>query len=693
MSIKFQQFSQKTGMGMVMKAVRSALIITMPILMIGSIALMFQSLPIPAYQKFITEFYNGVIYDFFKIVNSACFGFFSVYIVINVSITYLSEYTSSIEDYLTTPAIALAGFLIIVNVGTDRFDIKDLSVNGTFVALIASIVISAVVRKIKNVGRDLVKIGASGGILYQKAIKTIIPSAIVLAGCAVVSLAFRIIFRVDGIPELLEVIMNRIFGLVNNDYIKSMIYMFTVQILWSLGIHGGNIMENAVQANFIAIDGSHIFSKTFYDAFVNIGGCGATLCVVIAIFLCSRHVTSRNVAKGAVFPVLFNINELITFGYPIIFNPIMAIPFILVPFVSLSISYAATAMGLVPHVIQAVEWTTPVFLSGYVATGSMAGSILQLICIVIGVLIYIPFIKRNEELIDRRFMENVEHLTEIMKKGESENAIPNLTSRGDIYGTTAKTMINELEQALRLKELFMMYQPQIDNDGRCIGAEALIRWNMGSVGYIYPPLIIELAKEGGLLAQLEEFIFDSACRTASRASGYLGDHVKISINITANSLNRPTLVQEIANAARHHNIDTHCIWVEITENEVITGSEEIISKLRELKNNGHNLLIDDFSMGHTSLKYLQTQCFDGIKLDASITKDVYNNRVGQEIIASLADLGKRLDVGIIAEYVVQKEQKEMLKALGCGIYQGYLYSEPLKEEDFISYIKDDKPRI
>lgn len=693
MSIKFQHFLNKTGSGIMMKAVRSALIITMPVLMIGSIAIMFQSLPVTVYQEFIKGFCNGVIYDFFSIINGACFGFFSVFLVINVSITYLSEYTSSIEEYLTTPTIALVGFLIIINAGTDRFDIKDLSVNGTFVALITAVAVSAVIRRIKNVGRDLIKIGATGGILYQKAIKTIIPAAIVIAGCAAVSLAFRIIFRVDGIPELIEVIMNKVFSLINNDYMKSIIYMFTVQILWIFGIHGGNIMENAVQANFIAIDEGQIFSKTFYDAFVNMGGCGATLCVVIAIFICSRHVTSRNVAKGAVLPVIFNINELVTFGYPIIFNPTMAIPFILAPFVSLTVSYIAIAAGLVPHVIQTVEWTTPVFLSGYVATGSVAGSILQLICIVIGVLIYMPFIRRHESLIDRRFMERVEKLTDIMKQGEEENVIPNLTARSDIYGTTAKTMINELEQALRLGELFMVYQPQIDNDGKCIGAEALIRWNMNEVGYIYPPLIIELAKEGGLLEQLEEFIFDSACKTASKASGYLGRNVKISVNITAKSLNRPTLAKEIENAAKRYNVDTHCIWIEITENEVITGSEEVISKLRELKNNGHNLLIDDFSMGHTSLKYLKTQCFDGIKLDASITKDVNDNRVGQEIIASLADLGKRLDVGIIAEYVAKKEQKEMLKTLGCGIYQGYLYSMPLSENDFINYIKDDTPRI
>ena len=93
-------------------------------------------------------------------------------------------------------------------------------------------------------------------------------------------------------------------------------------------------------------------------------------------------------------------------------------------------------------------------------------------------------------------------------------------------------------------------------------------------------------------------------------------------------------------------------------------------------------------MGHTSLKYLKTQCFDGIKLDASITKNVKEDHVGQEIIASLTDLGKRLDVGIIAEYVEDESQKDVLKNLGFGLYQGYLYSKPLEEKDFLEYIRN-----
>ena len=521
MSGKFFRLSQRIDSNIIIRAIRHALIITVPILMIGSFALLLKSLPISSYQNFIVNFGGGIFFDLFSLIYNACFGFFSLYLVINISFCYLMEYTSSIEDYMTIPTVALAGFLIMVNAGTDRFDISDLSVNGTFIALITSVTISMLSKKFQNIAKDWIRIGTAGGILYQKAIRTIIPSTIILLGCVLVNLSFRLISGVDGFSDLLTMLTGKLFKLINNNFLKGFVYMIIVQALWLFGLHGGNIMENIVQQNFVDIVPDNIFNKTFYDVFVNMGGCGATLCIVIAIFISSKRMASRNVAKGALLPVAFNINELITFGFPIVFNPIMAIPFILVPVMAYFVSYFATEIGLVPHVIQNVEWTTPVFLSGYVATGSIAGSILQLFCIVAGVLMYIPFIKLHEALVEQKLKSRVDILTGILKTAEEYSTPPNLIGRNDIYGSTAKAMINELEQAIRTKELYMVYQPQIDNNGKCIGAEALIRWNNKNIGFIYPPLIIELAKEGKLLGELAKMIFDDVYEIAKEAEKYV----------------------------------------------------------------------------------------------------------------------------------------------------------------------------
>ena len=193
--------------------------------------------------------------------------------------------------------------------------------------------------------------------------------------------------------------------------------------------------------------------------------------------------------------LVFNISEIVLFGVPVILNPILLIPFMLVPMVNYLVTYAAMFFGLVPHVIREVDWTTPVILSGYQATGSWAGAVLQILCLAIGVCIYKPFIRMYEEQRELRLKRDVKRLVEEMQREEQNNSISPYTKREDEIGHMARILADELVEAIRRKELFLVYQPQVNRDGRCIGAEALIRWEHPEFGFIYPPLIIQLAKE------------------------------------------------------------------------------------------------------------------------------------------------------------------------------------------------------
>ena len=129
------------------------------------------------------------------------------------------------------------------------------------------------------------------------------------------------------------------------------------------------------------------------------------------------------------------------------------------------------------------------------------------------------------------------------------------------------------------------------------------------------------------------------------------------------------------------------MWIEITEQDVISNADQVIDKLQRLKNVGHTLLIDDFGMGHTSLIYLQSNYFKVVKLDGSLVKNLLESKTSQKIVASIVELGKELDVQVIAECVETEEQKEKLLELGCRWYQGYLYSKPVSLEEFICFLK------
>lgn len=136
-------------------------------------------------------------------------------------------------------------------------------------------------------------------------------------------------------------------------------------------------------------------------------------------------------------------------------------------------TYVAVYAGIVPHVVAEVEWTTPVFLSGYLATSSIAGSILQAVCLAAGVFIYLPFLRLFEEQKERQMVKNVKELTAELQRQEEENAIMPLTKRRDTLGGTAKVLAEDLKDALRGRKLFFLYQPQMNTEGKCIGAEAL----------------------------------------------------------------------------------------------------------------------------------------------------------------------------------------------------------------------------
>lgn len=150
----------------------------------------------------------------------------------------------------------------------------------------------------------------------------------------------------------------------------------------------------------------YILTNTFRDTFGMIGGTGSTLCLLIAVFLFSRMKSSRDIASLAVAPGIFNINEPVIFGFPIVFNFSLMIPFVLQPVIGILIAYAATVLGWMNRVVVLIPWTTPPFLSAFLATGGdWRAVIVQLLIIVEGVFFYLPFLmvsdrvtKRNAEL-------------------------------------------------------------------------------------------------------------------------------------------------------------------------------------------------------------------------------------------------------------------------------------------------------
>lgn len=662
--------------------VRRGLTMLVPIIMVGAVAHAILYFPNDSFSHLITERYAWIS-TLLEMVYKGTFGMFSMILVVALAVSYAMEKNEAIDKMFFYAITAIASFGTQLVMSSEEKVWEILGNQGCFVAMMVGLLASVLFSKLQNIEFiSLRKYTIGMDAVLANAIQSIFPATITVAFFALFEYLVLLISGGEDIYTIWTTCSENIFSSMGNGFLSAFLYTFLVHIFWILGFHGSHMMESVAVNYFSAVGEDIVFSKSLFDTYVMMGGCGMTICVLIGIILFVKKKRMRNVGKLAIFTVIFNTNEILNFGIPIMLNPIFAIPFICVPIVGLVLSYAAVTLGFISPVMNEIPWTMPVFISGYMASGSFAGVVLQAIIITIGVLIYTPFLRLYERIYDIRMKEKIEMLVQELQEYEKLAQNPNFLYRMDNTGMVARMLLQELKQAIKQEKLFLLYQPQVDADGRYIGAEALMRWKHPDYGFIYPPLIIYLAKEGGILPDLERMLFDNSISAIKKISEKCGNEFKISVNITAHSLNWE-IEEYVVQKLKEYQVPATQLWLEITEQDMLMNSDMVVKKVNQLKEAGHKLLIDDFGMGHTSLIYLQSEYFDVVKLDGSLVRDIIEKSTNQKIVASVIELAKKLNVKVVAEYVETKEQCQMLKDLGCDWYQGYLFGKPMTLDAYI----------
>lgn len=519
------------------------------------------------------------------------------------------------------------------------------------------------------------------------AIGMLIPAAIVIVIFTIVVQSMVTVFGVDSLYELFSDAMCGFFDDVHNEFFKGLLYTLLLHIMWAFGLHGSHILEPVATTSFQIGKAGDIFSKSFFDSFIVMGGCGTTICVLIALLFFVKNTRLRKIAELSTFTVIFNLNEILTFGIPILLNPILIIPFICTPLLCYIVAYTATYIGIVPPVTHMVSWSTPVIFSGYLGTGSAAGCILQIVMIAAGVAIYVPFLRLNDRLAVRNTKEEMDGLISYIREKEELNESYDLLSQSGRIGQISRMLRHDLRTAIENKELYLLIQPQVNEKGRCIGGEALLRWKHPVYGLIYPPLIIYLAKASDLLEDMEKLIIDMTVSSIAEVSKKCGPDFKISMNLTAKSL-LWDVDKYIDKTLKKYNVKPSQLWLEITEQDVLSKATMVIEKMNHLKAQGHVMMIDDFGMGHTSILYLQSSSFGVVKLDGSLVRDIETNTTNQNIVSSIVTLARKLDIEVIAEFVETSQQRDKLLELGCNWYQGYLYEKPVALNSFMNFMEE-----
>lgn len=406
----------------------------------------------------------------------------------------------------------------------------------------------------------------------------------------------------------------------------------------------------------------------------------------------SKNKYSKKISKISIGPSFFNINETITYGLPILFNPVYVIPLTVTPIILYIIAQCAFALGMIEIVNTDMSWTYPVLLNSYRLTGSFSGVVLQIINIIVGVVIYAPFVRIADNMSKYERRDAYETLKATVFSGKFEKL--DLSSGADNMGEISIFLGEELKEILdgRRKndgELYLEYQPQVNKLGKVIGVEALLRWNYGEFGYIPPNIIILIAEEVGIIYSLGKWVARQAIQQASVWNNELESTVEISINISTKQLSDDSFAIYIKEMLAYYSVQPSAIKIEITESFAIGEDEITKNQLLLLTEYGVKLVIDDFGVGYNPLLYIKKYNIECIKIDGSLIRDIDKNEESKNIVKSVYSLCEATGIIVMSEFVETEKQKAVLDEIGEGYYQGYLFSEPLKADECLRYIKNN----
>jgi len=409
-----------------LKAVKDGLILSLPLIIIGSVFLIISYIPVPGYDEFMAKIFGDMWRTKLLYPVGVTFDLMAVFVSFGVAYHLANAYE---VDALSAGAISLASFLLVTPYrvmftppGMEQtFAVSAIPKNlmgseGMFVAMIIALISTEIYRIV--IQRNIViKMPEGVPPAVLKSFTALIPGAFVITVIWILRLGIE-----QTSFESVHVIISTLFynplSKLGASLGGALIAVFVVQLLWSMGVHGMNIVASVMYPIWYSLMDQnrmvfqadptaplpHVTTYQFFMNWVFIGGAGATLALACLFVFKAKSKQTKSLGKLSLGSSIFNINEPIIFGAPIVLNPILIIPFILAPMVTTVVSYLAMNIGLVAKPCGiAVPWTTPFLISGYLATGGkISGVVLQFVNFIVALGIYYPFFRIWDK---RRFDE------------------------------------------------------------------------------------------------------------------------------------------------------------------------------------------------------------------------------------------------------------------------------------------------
>jgi EAL domain-containing protein (putative c-di-GMP-specific phosphodiesterase class I) len=425
--------------------------------------------------------------------------------------------------------------------------------------------------------------------------------------------------------------------------------------------------------------------QKFYQLFALAGGSGVGLAMIFALLLNRKDSKGIKIAKIA-FPFsIFNINGILIYGLPIVFNRYLLIPFLLIPLFDIAVAHWFLQWHNITFIPIKFAWTTPIFINGWMlSNGDLYVILFQACLLVVNTLMYIPFIKKYNNVTNKSYyIKELEKKLDITTSIQAREGLPVLKVQQDILDASHK--VDNIVKLINKHSLTMHYQPKVDiHQYECTHYEALLRLKKEDGSLVGPYFLTDL-ENAGLAPVIDIWVCKEVKEDLDKwkENGY---YPEISINLHPDTISDEKVIKQIIDILKGENIE-----FEILERSLIDNNKAS-TILNMLKTHGFKIAIDDFGVGYSSFELMTKFDIDTIKMDKSII-DLIDRPKGYAVCNHIIKLCNDINCRCVAEGVETQEQLDKLYNIGAKYVQGYYFSAAIAPNKLLDYTNSCKSKF
>lgn len=485
---------------------------------------------------------------------------------------------------------------------------------------------------------------------------------------------FSVYLIVPVIESVIQAVLLSVVPMEDGSSVAEQLFKRMVMIhgFWFFGVHGDNIYSMMFNQSFLDAD---IFpglkAKTFYDTFVLIGGTGCFIGLIVAALFLTNASHEKNIARIAMPFSIFNFCEIILFALPVFLNPLLLIPFIVVPCFNFVVSYFLISAGAVGYQEVSISWMTPTIINGSMVGTDLVAPILQVFLIICNACIYYPFLRLSSEKNDYQLAFNklssqLNVSERFAAKSEQRFIEQQRETNSSLMQLT--TVLNTISQS----RLALYYQPQIDIEtGKVCGFEALLRL-IKKDGSITGPYFLDTLIEHKQTAIIDHWVIEQAQRDLRQWKN-VGFEPVISINVNPDVLTSESMINKICDL---YTDFPNQVKIEIVESSYLTQQSLVTKHIEKLRSRNIETVLDDFGTGYSSLSMLANLPVKHVKLDRKFLLQC-QQPAGEVLYQQVSEIFAKLGFSVVAEGIETEQELAWVKSLGIQTAQGWLYAPAL----------------